>query len=170
MAVTVMTVELGTVYHNSRAEGTMFQTAIWTLISLTPSLCMPNKNWWFLHFLKELLNFSFNVCSLAITFHMMKWNLVKKIFLKILSNAPLTSDKNESVYVTITCASRTPKHLAQCGRSCAFYIFNWEYAVIRAWFIPAPCFIFFVSAVLRKNIKTHGIILDSLHYRISNFT
>ena len=35
------------------------QQLIWIPISLIPSLCMLNKNWWFLHFLKDFLKFFF---------------------------------------------------------------------------------------------------------------
>ena len=33
-------------------------------------LSMFNKNWWFLNFQKEFLNFSFCICKLAVAFYM----------------------------------------------------------------------------------------------------
>ena len=48
----------------------MFLSATWIQISLIPTLSMFNKNWWFLNFQKEFLNFSFCICKLAVAFYM----------------------------------------------------------------------------------------------------
>ena len=39
-------------------------------ISLIPTLCMLNKNWWIFHSYKEFSIFPFSICKLAIGFYM----------------------------------------------------------------------------------------------------
>ena len=52
-------------------------------ISLIPTLSMFNKNWWFLNFQKEFLNFSFFIRKLAVAFYMINENQPKIKFQNI---------------------------------------------------------------------------------------
>ena len=48
----------------------MFWALTWIQISLIPTWCMHNRNWWFLCFKKEFLNFSFCISKLAINVYL----------------------------------------------------------------------------------------------------
>ena len=77
-------------------------------ISLIPTLSMFNKNWWFLNFQKECLNFSLCIRKLAVAFYMIN-EIQPKIKWQILSNAPLSG--HFGFYTYFCCQKMQLKHI-----------------------------------------------------------
>ena len=76
-------------------------TVWWIQISLIPTLCTLNKNWWFLHFLKEFWNFSFGICELVINIYLINEILLKRKIQNIVQHRTLISQLSRARISTI---------------------------------------------------------------------